>query len=212
MSSRRLLLAPLLLALALTARGEEPARGVLTRAAALAAARALRFSPAEIDGRPAAVTLEYRFRFDAPPPAPDPALAARTALDPALASSTWPAVDLAGFEACRDGVCAPASVGGTPLPPARLAVPAGLTFPAAGAERILGVQAVVLAFALDATPDELVAGVGTACPAGDVAGNLAALWASREHVLSTKRVVIRGPDAPDAPNRDPGWEGSSPAP
>ncbi len=40
--------------------------------AALAAARALRFSPAEIDGKPAAVTLEYRFRFDAPPPAPPP--------------------------------------------------------------------------------------------------------------------------------------------
>jgi TonB family protein len=38
--------------------------------AALAAAKALRFSPAEIDGVPAAVTLEYRFRFDAPPPPP----------------------------------------------------------------------------------------------------------------------------------------------
>ncbi len=38
--------------------------------AALAAARRLGFSPAEIDGTPAAVTIEYRFRFDAPPPAP----------------------------------------------------------------------------------------------------------------------------------------------
>ena len=117
------LLALLLLALAVAARAEEPAAGVLTRApavvtpatpaypedakargvsgevtleldvsaegevvaarvtkpagegfdeAALAAARALRFSPAEIDGKPAAVTLEYRFRFDAPPPAPPP--------------------------------------------------------------------------------------------------------------------------------------------
>lgn len=34
--------------------------------AALEAARRLRFSPAEIDGKRAAVTLEYRFRFDAP--------------------------------------------------------------------------------------------------------------------------------------------------
>jgi TonB family protein len=41
--------------------------------AALAAARALRFSPAELDGAPAAVTIEYRFRFDAPPPPPPPA-------------------------------------------------------------------------------------------------------------------------------------------
>ncbi|HEY6100101.1 MAG TPA: TonB family protein, partial [Anaeromyxobacter sp.] len=43
--------------------------------AALEAARRLRFSPAEIDGKPAAVTLEYRFRFDAPPPPPAAALA-----------------------------------------------------------------------------------------------------------------------------------------
>lgn len=45
--------------------------------AALAAARKLRFAPAEIDGKPAAVTIEYRFRFDAPPrpPAPDEAVA-----------------------------------------------------------------------------------------------------------------------------------------
>jgi TonB family protein len=41
--------------------------------ASLAAARRLRFSPAEIDGAPAAVTIEYRFRFDAPPPPPPPA-------------------------------------------------------------------------------------------------------------------------------------------
>ena len=65
----------------------------------------------------------------------------------------------------------------------------------------------VLAFALDATPDELVAGVGTACPGGDVAANLARLWPERDHVLSTKRVRIRGPAAPDPANRNPGLEG-----
>jgi hypothetical protein len=75
-------------------------------------------------------------------------------------------------------------------------VPAGFAFPPTGPERILGVQAIDLAFALDATLDELVAEVGTACPAGDVAANLARLWPEREHVLSTKRVLIRGPDAP----------------
>lgn len=126
-------LATLALVLALPARGEEPAAGVLTRApavltpavpeyppearargisaevtleldvdaagtvtaarlarpagqgfdeAALEAGRRLVFSPAEIDGKPSAVTLEYRFRFDAPPPAPapDPALAASAVL------------------------------------------------------------------------------------------------------------------------------------
>jgi TonB family protein len=62
----------------LAARVALPAGGGLDEAA-LAAARRLRFSPAEIDGAPAAVTIEYRFRFDAPPPstaapAPAPAL------------------------------------------------------------------------------------------------------------------------------------------
>ncbi len=38
--------------------------------AASAAARRLRFSPAEIDGKPSPVTIEYRFRFEAPPPPP----------------------------------------------------------------------------------------------------------------------------------------------
>ena len=46
-----------------------PAGNGLDEAAVAAAAR-LRFTPAEIDGKPSAVTLEYRFRFDAPPPAP----------------------------------------------------------------------------------------------------------------------------------------------
>jgi TonB family protein len=126
MSSRRFLVAPLLVALAVPARAADPRPAALTRApaviapatpeyppaararhlsgevvleldlsetgtvlaarvvrpagegfdeAALAAARTLRFSPAEIDGAAAAVTLEYRFRFDSPPPAPDPVLA-----------------------------------------------------------------------------------------------------------------------------------------
>jgi TonB family protein len=44
--------------------------------AALAAGRSLRFSPAELDGKPAAVTIEYRFRFDAPAPPPPPAAVA----------------------------------------------------------------------------------------------------------------------------------------
>jgi len=40
--------------------------------AALGAARRLRFSPAEIDGKPARVRIEYRFTFAlAPPPAPE---------------------------------------------------------------------------------------------------------------------------------------------
>ncbi|BDG01581.1 TonB-dependent receptor domain-containing protein [Anaeromyxobacter oryzae] len=41
--------------------------------AAVAAARRLRFSPAEIDGKPAAVRIEYRFTFALAPPPPEPA-------------------------------------------------------------------------------------------------------------------------------------------
>jgi hypothetical protein len=107
----------------------------------------------------------------------------------------WPPILLAGIEECVGSRCGPAATGDAALLPARLAVPAGLAFPASGPERVLGVQAVDLAFALDATPDELVAGLGSACPGGEVGANLARLWGQREHVLAVKRVVIRGPDA-----------------
>jgi len=131
----------------------------------------------------------------------DPAAAlgegARQACAPGQAGGPpWPAIALAGIEACVGTRCGPAPAGAAALLPPRLAVPEGFAFPPAGPERVLGVQVVDLAFALDATPDELVAGIGTACPAGDVAANLARLWAEREHVLSTKRVLIGGPDAP----------------
>lgn len=139
-------------------------------------------------------------------------------IDPANAST----VAFAGVEACEiepgrmAPTCGPATVGAVALPAPEIAVPSdfGSRFEALrdvrpdAPELILGVQAVVLAFALDATPDELVAGVGTACPAGDVARNLAALWPSRDHVLATKRVLIRGPDAYDPdPNHNPAIEG-----
>jgi hypothetical protein len=147
------------------------------------------------------------------------ACAQGAAVGPAASAGPWPAIGLAGFEVCVDAVCGPAAVAGAP--PARVTLPAAFTFSPpqpAGlvtpddiaawqqrvvVARILGVQAVDLAFALDATPDELVAGVGTACPSGDVADRLAALWAEREHVLSVKRVPIRGPESPNPANRNP---------
>lgn len=157
-------------------------------------------------------------------PAPTPCVVLANLRDPAAAiadlarggcaagggggAAPWPAVALAGLEECVGTRCAPASGGAAALFPPRLAVPAGFAFPAAGPERILGVQAVDLAFALDATPDELTEGVGIDCPAGDLAANLARLWAEREHVLATKRVAIRGPDAPAGEwNRNPAVAG-----
>ncbi len=132
-------------------------------------------------------------------------------IDPANVST----VAFAGVEACEARrmapTCGPATVGAMAFPAPEIAVPSdfGSRFKALRAVRpdapelILGVQAVVLAFALDARPDELVAGTGTTCPIADMAARFADLWASRDHVLSTKRVQIRGPDAPDLPNDNP---------
>jgi hypothetical protein len=149
-------------------------------------------------------------------PTPSPCVMLETLRDPTVAIASAlqadcaggggggpPPIGFAGVEVCRAATCAPAVGGGTPLPPPEVAVPAGFAFSAAGPERILGVQAIVLAFALDATPDELVAGAGTTCPLGDMAVRLSELWPAREHVLATKRVVIRGPEAVDSPNRNP---------
>jgi hypothetical protein len=124
----------------------------------------------------------------------------------------WPAIDFVGIETCVDvtvdRTCGPATVGGVPLPPPELVVTTAVrerfdALPSGAPDRILGVQAVVLAFALEATPDELVAGAGT-CAAADVGANLARLWPAREHVLAMKRVTIRGPEAYDPePNHNP---------
>ncbi len=124
------------------------------------------------------------------------------------------AIGFAGIEVCEAGSCQPASVaaGGMPvvLPPPELVIPAGYGFdalPPGSPDRILGVQAQVLAFALDASPEELVPDpVGACLPAGAASG-LAELWPQREHVLATKAVRIRGPEAPDPPNRNPAVDG-----
>jgi hypothetical protein len=121
------------------------------------------------------------------------------------------AASFAGAEVCDRGGCVPVALpDGAALPPPQLALPEGYGFdalPAGAPERILGVEAAVLAFAIDATPEELApAGTG-ACPLGAVAGRLAELWSARQHVLSVKRVQIRGPEAPDARNRNPSLAG-----
>lgn len=127
-------------------------------------------------------------------------------------------IAFAGAEVCRTPAagswktCGPATTtGGLTLPAPEVALPAGFAFdalPPGAPERVLGLQAVVLTFAIDASPDELAGDTG-ACAAEILAGGLAALWAQREHVLSVKRVWIRGPDAPDAPNGNPAIEAIS---
>jgi TonB family protein len=75
--------------------------------AALDAARRLRFSPAEIDGEPAAVTIEYRFGFDAPPDAPAVPAVAATAVLRGVVLERGTRAPLAGVEvAILDGASA----------------------------------------------------------------------------------------------------------
>jgi hypothetical protein len=140
----------------------------------------------------------------------------RDAAPAACAAAAGVPVVFAGVEACVAELCGPAVAVGSPMRAAEVAVPAGfdlafdqLRARGSAPELVLGVQAVVLAFAIDATPDELVAaGAGTTpCAEGDLAAGLATLWASRDHVLSTKQITIRGPDAPDAPNQNPAKPG-----
>jgi hypothetical protein len=135
--------------------------------------------------------------------------AAQATCDAAPAAGPQP-IAFAGAEVCDRSGCAPAVLpGGAALPAPELALPEGYGFdalPAGAPERILGVEAAVLAFALDATVEELAADAG-ACPLASIATRLSELWTARQHVLSVKRVQIRGPEAPDLPNRNPAIDG-----
>jgi hypothetical protein len=118
--------------------------------------------------------------------------------DPASATSTGKPF-LVGVEACGPESCGEASASGSPLRRAELVAPSGY-FDALAAvapghpDLILGVQVVVLAFAIDAAPEELVQGVVPACAEADLVAGLMARWSSDQHVLATKRVHIRGPN------------------
>ncbi|MGC3999563.1 MAG: hypothetical protein QM767_19810 [Anaeromyxobacter sp.] len=126
------------------------------------------------------------------------------------------AITLAGLEACGALGCEPVVVLRDPadatsavtLPAPGYALPAGYTLdlPAGNAQRVLGVQVVDLALALDAGPEALapVEPAADACAALlAVAERFGAAWASSEHVTALKRITVRGPDAPSPPNRNP---------
>jgi hypothetical protein len=203
-----------------------PPAGGATEAPDRAALTALVLRPEWAGGGGSSATVVYLACVPVPgDPRPSPCVELASLRDPtaalaqaaaasceAVPAGADPGVVLAGFEACGRGGCAPATLAdGTPLPAPELALPADYGFealPAGAPELILGLQAVVLAFALDATPDELAEGVaGESCPPASLAARLSELWGVREHVLATKRVRIRGPEAPDAPNRNPAIDG-----
>jgi hypothetical protein len=130
--------------------------------------------------------------------------------DPEPPSTTRPPpVSFAGAEVCDRSGCGPAALpGGGALPPPALALPEGYgelfaALPPGAPERALGVEAQVLAFAVDATPERLAEGADPACPLAAVGANLQAAWRVEEHVLAVKRVQIRGPSAPAASDENP---------
>jgi hypothetical protein len=139
--------------------------------------------------------------------------AARASCDPEPPVTTDPRrpppVAFAGAEVCDRSGCGPVALpGGGALPPPALGLPEryGELFaalPEGAPERILGVEAQVLAFAIDATVERLVEGADPACPLAAVSANLQAAWAVEEHVLAVKRVQIRGPLAADDPDVNP---------
>lgn len=120
----------------------------------------------------------------------------------------------AGIEVCTHGDgCTPATVelGGVPveLPPPVYELPADFSFdglPAGHRERTLGVQALTVAIAVAASPDELVkdADPTDLCAfSAKVAENLGELLDERDRVTAIKRVQVRGPDNQDPPNVNP---------
>jgi hypothetical protein len=128
------------------------------------------------------------------------------------------AITFSGLEACGVAGCGPVTVRRDPADPASLVtlpapayeLPADFSFepfPAGAPERVLGLEVVDLALAIDATPAELA----PAAPAADacatvaaVVARLEALWPARTHVVSVKRIQVRGPAAPSPRNRNPG--------
>jgi hypothetical protein len=108
------------------------------------------------------------------------------------------AVTFSGLEGCVHGEpCVPP----TALAPPAYVLPPDLRLdflPAGMPQRVVGIEVVVIAVAVAAAPEELLA----AGPAG-VPERLAELLPSREHVVAVKRLAVRGPDATDEPNLNP---------
>jgi len=126
----------------------------------------------------------------------------------------------AGLEVCAQGRgCEPivVEVDGVPteLPPPVYEVPEGTDLaglPAGHPVRTRGIQAMIVAVAVAASPGELLTEVDATEPCAIAAGageHLGRLLDERESVTAVKRVQIRGPDAPDDVNVNPAIDGVS---
>jgi hypothetical protein len=130
-------------------------------------------------------------------------------------------ITFTGVEACGLSGCGPVTV---PLDPAspgttvtfpapRYQVPADLSFaafPAGAPERVVGVEAVDLALALDVDPEALAppAAVADGCAAlAAFAARFEEEWPRAARVAALKRIVIRGPEARSSANQNPAISG-----
>ncbi len=73
--------------------------------------------------------------------------------------------------------------------------------------RFLGIKVSILAFAIDAAPEELVSGSDWCAALANVPNQLKTTLKDRKQVITVKYIHIRGPDSDDAPNQNPSIEG-----
>lgn len=127
-------------------------------------------------------------------------------------------VTFSGLESCDAAGCIPAVLHPNPddpgaslaLPGPSYAVPPELQLsqlPPGAPARVLGVQVAILALVLEASPDELFAGKDLCAVLSGFPERLRQLLAERESATATKRILVRGPDATDEPNRNPSIAG-----
>ncbi|MBI5544964.1 MAG: hypothetical protein HY901_13825 [Deltaproteobacteria bacterium] len=123
-------------------------------------------------------------------------------------------ISLSGLEACDGSGCGAATIAYDPadptrtlaLPPPVYILPAELDLDSMAAdapERMLGMNVVVVSLAVDATPEELFSGSDLCQAFANLSTRLEDLRAERASVTAVKRIVIRGPDETDEPNRNP---------
>ncbi len=127
-------------------------------------------------------------------------------------SDEFNGISFVGIEACDSAGCRDASVqldnstSVVSLPKPEFTIPSDLKFdgfPSSSLLRYSGIQVVILAFAIDAAPEELISGSDYCQAMAQLPNRLKELQQNRTIVDSLKRIIIRGPDATDPPNENP---------
>lgn len=140
--------------------------------------------------------------------------------DPALLGvGVVGAISLSGIEECDAAGCRPARLRmDANDPDSTIAMPAPTyvlpkefcfdVFAARAPERINGLVVTILAFVVDAPPEQLIPSIADPCTAAQqFFAKLNSLPEGQTRVTATKRILVRGPEATDAPNVNPSIPG-----